>query len=216
MSSPPFIVVEGVEGAGKTTQVRLLSAWFGEIGVDHVAAREPGGTSVGEAVRTVLLEQREGGMPPETELLLMLGARSVFVREVVDPALRRGQVVLADRFELSTFAYQGYGRGLDLGEVRRLNAFATGGRRPDLTVVLDLPVADGVRRQAREGSAPDRIEQEGVSFLERVGAGYRALAVEMDGVRLVDAGRGVAEIQAELQGVLREAFPETFRTRTGS
>lgn len=216
VSRARFIVVEGVEGAGKTTQTRLLSSWLSRVGVEHVTAREPGGTEVGEAIRAVLLEQRAGGMPAETELLLMLGARSVFVREVVEPALRSGRVVIADRFELSTFAYQGFGRGLDLDEVRRLNRFATGGRSPDLTVVLDVPVADGARRQARDGSDRDRIEQEGAVFLQKVRDGYRALADGSPDVRLIDGRGEVDAVHAQLTTLLTESFPETFSGETGS
>ncbi len=216
MSRARFIVVEGVEGAGKTTQVRLLSAWMTARGIAHVTAREPGGTGVGEAIRSVLLAQRDEGVPPETELLLMLGARAAFVREIVTPALTRGEVVLADRFELSTFAYQGYGRGLDLDDIGRLNAFATGGLTPDLTVVLDLPVADGVSRQAREGSAPDRIEGEGAPFLERVRRGYQELAAREGRVRMIDARGEAPVIHRRLLGVLAEACPETFSVPAGS
>ena len=127
MSPPRFVVLEGVEGSGKSTQVRLLSAWLAEMGVAHATTREPGGTAVGEAIRGVLLDRDGLEMPPETELLLVLAARAAFVRDVVRPALERGETVLADRFDLSTFAYQGFGRGLDLETVRRLNEFATGG-----------------------------------------------------------------------------------------
>jgi dTMP kinase len=211
-----FIVVEGVEGAGKTTQVGLLSSWMTARGIPHVTAREPGGTGVGEAIRSVLLEHREGGVPPETELLLMLGARAAFVREIVRPALARGEVVLADRFELSTFAYQGYGRGLDLEDIARLNAFATGGLTPDLTIVMDLPVSEGVSRQAREGAEPDRIEGEGVAFLDRVRRGYQELAAREGRVRMIDA-RGEAEvIHRRLRALLGECLPETFSVSSGS
>lgn len=216
MSRARFIVVEGVEGAGKTTQARLLSSWMTARGIAHVVAREPGGTGVGEAIREVLLARRAEGMPAETELLLMLAARAAFVRGVVEPALARGEVVLADRFELSTFAYQGYGRGLDLDDIDRLNTFATGGRSPDLTIVMDLPVAEGVSRQARDGATPDRIEGEGAAFLERVRRGYQELAQRHGAVRMIDA-RGEAEvIHRRLKGVLADTFPETFSAPAGS
>lgn len=208
-----FVVLEGVEGAGKTTQVRLLSAWLEAAGVEHVSAREPGGTPVGEAVRGVLLEQRELDVPAETELLLMLAARAAFVRQVVVPALERGTVVLADRFDLSTFAYQGWGRGLDLDEVRRLNDFATGGLRPDLYVILDLPVDEGARRQEREGKDPDRIEREGGGFMERVRRGYRELAAREGRARTVDARGAPERVHARIREVLGQAFPETFGRR---
>lgn len=211
-----FVVLEGVEGVGKTTQIARLSAWLTDAGVAHVTAREPGGTEVGEAIRGVLLAPREATVPAETELLLMLAARAAFVREVVQPALATGQTVLADRFDLSTFAYQGHGRGLDLDEVRRLNAFATGGLRPDLTLVLDLPAAEGVARKEGTGVPLDRIEGAGRPFLERVAAGYRTLAAADPTARVIDARGTPDEVHRRLRGVLVDTFPETFPGGKGS
>lgn len=208
--TPRFIVLEGVEGSGKSTQIRLLSAWLTELGVEHVTAREPGGTGVGEAIRGILLDREELEIPPETELLLMLAARSAFVREIVEPALRAGRIVLADRFDFSTFAYQGYGRGLGLETVRPVNAFATGGREPDLYVVLDLPAEEGAVRQAREGKTLDRIEKAGAGFLERVREGYRELAEREGRAQLVNARGTPEEVHARIRGLLQATFPETF------
>ncbi len=205
-----FIVLEGVEGAGKSTQARALSRWMGELGLPHTLAREPGGTPVGEAIRRVVLDRGGLTMPPETELLLILAARAAFVREVVLPALERGEIVLADRFDLSTFAYQGFGRGLDLPEVRRANAFATGGLAPDLYLVLDLPVEEGLGRKGG-GRGVDRIEGEGAAFLSRVREGYRSLALTEAGARVVDARGEPGAVEAALRGILTERFPETFR-----
>ena len=209
MKSGLFIVLEGVEGAGKSTQARLLSEWFQELGLSHTLAREPGGTPVGEAIRRVVLDRGELTMPPETELFLILGARAAFVQDVVRPALEDGQVVLADRFDLSTFAYQGFGRGLDLGQVREANAMATGGLSPDLYLVLDLAVEVGLERKggARDG---DRIEREGVTFLSRVREGYLALAEDVQAVRLIQAGGSSLEVQESIRRALVEEFPETF------
>ncbi|MDT8370025.1 MAG: dTMP kinase [Longimicrobiales bacterium] len=207
-----FIVLEGVEGAGKSTQVRLLAAWLQSMGIAHTCAREPGGTPVGEAIRGVLLEARELDIPPETELFLMLGARAAFVRDVVRPALERGEVVIADRFDLSSLAYQGYGRGLDLDTVRRLNEVATGGLRPDAWIVLDVPVIEGRERQRADGKAPDRIEAAGISFLKRVREGYLEL-VEAEGRAHALDGRGDADrVHTRIRGLLTDLFPETFRT----
>jgi dTMP kinase len=210
MSRGRFIVLEGVEGAGKTTQARLLSAWLDAASVPHVVAREPGGTEVGEAIRGVLLDRRELDVPAETELLLMLAARAAFVRGVVEPALAEGKVVLADRFDWSTFAYQGYGRGLDLDDVRRLNAFATGDVAADLYVVLDLPVVEGAARQARQGKDHDRIEREGAAFLERVRHGYRVLCAAEGPALVVDAQGAPGDVHARVRRGLHGAFPETF------
>jgi dTMP kinase len=202
-----LVVLEGVEGAGKTTQVARLAEWLTESGIPHSVAREPGGTPVGEAIRSVLLDRVELDVPPPTELLLILAARSAFVRKVVRPALERGEVVLADRYEPSTLAYQGYGRGLDLGEIQRLNAFATGGLEADLTVVLDVPVETGLARQAREGKDADRMERGGRAFLERVRTGYRELAARDSRTVLVDA-RGSSD---EVHGVVRKSVEACLR-----
>ncbi len=205
-----FIVLEGGEGVGKTTQAALVSGWLGELGVDHVLAREPGGTPVGEVIREVVLGRTDLEMPPETELFLILAARAAFVRDVVRPALEAGKVVLADRFALSTLAYQGYGRGLDLDEVRKAVELATGGLSPDLYVVLDLPAEEGARRQLQEGKERDRIEAEGVGFMERVRSAYLQLAASEPRVRTVSAAGPAEEVHRRIRAVLQSAFPETF------
>jgi len=205
-----FIVLEGGEGVGKTTQVALLSGWMAQAEIPHVTAREPGGTPVGEAIREVVLGRAELDVPPETELLLILAARAAFVRDVVRPALEAGKVVLADRFALSTLAYQGYGRGLDLGQVRSGIEFATGGLRPDLYVVLDLPADAGAERQRRAGTDPDRIERAGSSFLERVREGYLTLAATEPGVAVLPASSTAEEVHRRIRDLLRGRFPETF------
>jgi len=205
-----FIVLEGGEGVGKTTQAALLSAWFTGLGVDHILAREPGGTPVGEIIREVVLGRTDLEMPPETELFLILAARAAFVRDIVRPALEAGKVVLADRFSLSTLAYQGYGRGLDLDEVRKAIALATGGLSPDLYVVLDLPAEEGADRQLKEGKVRDRIESEGVGFMERVRSAYLELAASEARVRTVTASGPAEEVHRRIQAEVRSAFPETF------
>ena len=205
-----FLVLEGVEGAGKTTQVRLLSRWMAGHRIAHRIGREPGGTRVGEAIRRVLLDAPGTEIPAETELLLLLAARVAFVRDVVRPALMRGEVMIADRFELSSFAYQGCGRGLDPDAVRALNAFATGAVRPDLTLVLDLPVAAGLARQTRAGKARDRIEEEGEAWLERVREAYRTLAAGDGRVRLIDASGTEADVGRVVRKTVEDALPESF------
>lgn len=210
LTPPRFIVLEGVEGSGKSTQIRLLSAWLAGMEVPHTSTREPGGTAVGEAIRGVLLDRDGLEMPAETELMLMLAARAAFVREVVSPALARGETVLADRFDLSTFAYQGFGRGLDLEQVKQMNAFATGGVEPDLYLVLDLPAEEGTQRQARDGKTLDRIEKAGTGFLQRVREGYRVLSEGEGRVQVVNARGTPEEVHARLRGLLQGNFPETF------
>lgn len=209
MTKGLFIVLEGVEGAGKSTQARYLSEWFEALGLSHTLAREPGGTPVGEAIRSIVLDRGDLAMPSETELFLILGARAAFVQDVVRPALESGKVVLADRFDLSTFAYQGYGRGLDLARVEEANAMATGGLRPDAYLVLDLPVETGLERKGGVESG-DRIEKEGISFLTKVQEGYRALARDLPGARMIEALGRPEEVQGAIRRALEEMFPETF------
>jgi dTMP kinase len=180
-----------------------------ELGVPHILAREPGGTPVGEAIRGIVLNRGEMDMPSETELFLILGARAAFVRDVVLPALADGKVVLADRFDLSTFAYQGHGRGLDLDRVREANALATGGLKPHLTLVLDLPVEVGMERKGG-GKDGDRIEKAGEEFLRRVREGYQRLATDDPTIRVLHAEVPPEELQTTLRRTLRETFPGTF------
>lgn len=206
----PFIVLEGVEGAGKTTQVLRLAGWLEELGVPHVTTREPGGTPVGEAIRSVVLDRTDLDVPPVSEMLLILAARAAFVRDIVQPAIEAGRLVLADRYSLSTLAYQGYGRGLDLDDVRRAVRTATGGLRPDLYLLLDVPLEVGVERRKREGRSPDRVEREGADFFERVRAGYLAEARRDETVVRIDAVGTPEEVAARVKEVVTASFPETF------
>lgn len=209
-----FLVLEGIEGAGKTTQLQRISRWFDELEIAHVVAREPGGTEVGEEIREILLDRRHDSLPVESELFLMLAARAIFVRRLVEPALQRGDLVLADRYDLSTLAYQGYGRGLELDVVRRANRLATGGLVADLYLLLDVEVEEGVSRQRREGKEEDRIEGAGLDFLRRVRDGYRELAGREERVERIEARGSVSEVQGRLRSALRTRFPETF-SRSG-
>lgn len=208
-----FIVFEGVEGSGKSTQAALLGEWLAERGVPHVVTREPGGTALGEEIRSLLLEG--GAVPARAELLLVLAARAVFVEEVVQPALAAGRVVVCDRYALSTLAYQGYGRGLPLETVRELNAFATAGLRPDLTLVLDVPVATGEARRARAGRAADRIERAGAAFHARVAEAYRLLPESEPGVVRLDGTAGIEAVRTTVLETLGRRFPETFPMAAG-
>lgn len=201
-----FVVLEGIEGSGKSTQARLLAEWLAAGGVQGVWTREPGGTPLGEEIRRLLLDS--GEVAPRAELLLMLAARAALIDAVVRPALGRGEVVVADRFDLSTLAYQAYGRGLPLAEVEQLNAFATTGVRPDVTIVLDVPQSAGEARRAGRGSA-DRIEREARSFHTRVGEAYRLLG-ERAGIDVIDGTADIAEVQRRIRKLLATRFPETF------
>ena len=184
---------------------------MGHLGLHVTSTREPGGTAVGEAVRAVLLDRSDLEIPAETELMLMLAARAAFVRQVVRPALAQGGVVLADRFSLSTLAYQGYGRGLDLDQVRSLDAFARNGVEPDLTLLLDLPPGEGARRQRAAGKGRDRMERAGEEFHDRVADGYRELArAGGERIRALDALGTPDAVHERVRGALRQAFPGTF------
>jgi dTMP kinase len=209
-----FIVLEGVEGSGKSTQARLLSEWLTERGVAHIVTREPGGTRVGEQIRRALLHGGDD-VPARTELLLMLAARAAFVDGVVAPALARGDVVIADRYELSSLAYQGYGRGLSLDEVRRSNAFATGGLAPDVTIVLELAPEAGAAPRAAAGAAADRIERAGEAFHREVARAYRLLSESERNVEVVAGSGAAADVHASILRILARRFPETFRMAEG-
>jgi dTMP kinase len=202
-----FLAFEGVEGSGKTTQVRLLAEHLRARGLDVVTAREPGSTPLGERVRETVLMDVSLHVPARSELFLMLAARAAFVDQVVRPAVERGAVVIADRFELSTLAYQGAGRGLELEQVRACNAFATAGLAPHATLLLDLDPEEGARRQRAEGKDPDRLEREDPGFHLRVARGYRELAGRVSGVLSVDAAGDPAQVHGRILAALGERFP---------
>lgn len=208
-----FVVFEGVEGAGKSTQVRLLSRFLEERGVRHVVKREPGGTELGETLRQLLLHEESLSAP--AELLLLLAARAQLIERVVRPELESGAMVLVDRYELSTLAYQGYGRGIPLEEIRRLNCFATGGLRPDVTFLLDVSPELGAERRRLTGRGADRIEGAGDAFHRRVAEAYHLLAKEEPGVIPLDGTGAPEEVHSRIVCRLRESCPETLGAGTG-
>src|SRR5215213_8351777 len=189
-----FLAFEGVEGSGKTTQAARVAEHLRERRVPVIVAREPGTTPLGERVRGLVLDSPDLSIPARSELFLLLAARAAFVDQVVRPALEEGKVVIADRFELSTLAYQGAGRGLPPEEILRANRFATGGLFPDATLLLELDPEEGATRQARAARPKDRLESEGRDFSRRVAAGYLDLAGRVDGLMRVDARGSVQEI----------------------
>ncbi len=190
-----FIVVEGLEGAGKTTAIHTIKQCLQDFVSDIVLTREPGGTRIGEAVRQLIKEKIEGEtLDPRSELLLLYAARVQLVEQVIRPALNRGDWVLADRFELSTFAYQGGGRGLDQGMIAKISAFCLQDFKPDLIFYLDLSPEQGLYRVTNRGTA-DRIEQESLSFFTRIQQSYRQLVQTMTNVIVIDASQPLEIVQ---------------------
>ncbi len=193
-----FITVEGGEGAGKTSNLAFIREFLEGQGLEVVFTREPGGTALGEELRELLLGHEHDGMSSDAELLLMFAARAEHVAAVIKPALARGAWVLCDRFTDATYAYQGGGRGLDRRRIADLEQWVQGDLRPDLTLLLDLPVAQGLERAGRR-SEPDRFEREQMGFFERVRAAYLGLAREHpERMRVVDASLALARVQSQL------------------
>jgi len=198
-----FITFEGTEGCGKSTQLSLLADHLRRQGLQVRITREPGGCPISDAIRQILLDPSSAGMDPQTELFLYAAARAQHMAEVILPALSRGEIVLCDRFTDATLAYQGYGRGLDLEAVRALNRDATGGREPDLTLLLDIPLETGLTRAITRNSDADmdegRFEQEALSFHRRVREGYLALARSEQRFRVVPATGSIDEVAQRIR-----------------
>ena len=211
-----FIVLEGGEGVGKTTQWRRVADHLAAAGHDVVALREPGGTPAGDALRAVLLDPTSA-LAPETEALLFAASRAQLVRHVITPAMHRGAVVLVDRFLLSTYAYQGRGRSLSVDSLRAVNAFATGGLAPDLTLVLSLPLDEAMARMHARGSA-DRMEREEDAFHRRVRAAFddalllvwQAQHPEIGPVIAVDAAGDAEVVTERCLAALATQWPHRF------
>ena len=208
-----FVTFEGGDGSGKTTQIRALENYLSTQGRLCVVTREPGGTSLGRLIRDVLLQVGEHEIAPTTELFLYLADRAQHVREVIAPALEAKKIVLCDRFTDSTLAYQGYGRGIDLGQLKQLNAMADGCVRPNLTFLLDCPPTLGLartgERQAQAGQArEDRFEHEKREFHEKVRAGFLELAAaEPLRFRVIDASLSVEEVTLEIRKIIDRELP---------
>ena len=201
-----FIVFEGVEGAGKTTHLRRLSRRLDQLGVAHVVVREPGGTPAGERIRDIILDPG-AELFSETELLLLLAARAEFVRRVVQPALERGELVLGDRYELSTLAYQGAARGIGMDRVREINAFATAGLKPDGTVLLRVDPESG---RGRKTDAADRMERESVAFHRAVADAYDELAETEPEVIPINSGDTPDAVHRRIWEELSSRWPGRF------
>jgi len=207
-----LISFEGGDGSGKTTQLKLLDNYLASRGKLCLSTREPGGTTLGEMIRKILLEAGKVEIASPTELFLYLADRAQHVHEIIRPALASGRLVLCDRFTDSTLAYQGYGRGVDLDMLRRLNQVASHGITPDVTFLLDCPVEVGLSRTAQRnmnlksgGSREDRFEQERADFHERVRRGFLELArAEPQRIYVLDASRPTEEVHHEIKKIVDE------------
>ena len=196
-----FLTVEGIEGVGKTTQVSHIARALQERGVTPVMTREPGGTPLAESIRKLVLHADAEVVPPMAELLLMFAARAVHLTNFIEPHLRAGRWVICDRFTDATYAYQGAGRGMSEEAIGSLETLVQGLRRPDLTLLLDVPVKTGLQRAQRRdaGKTQDRFERERAEFFERVRAGYLARArAAPQRIVVIDAARSVAEVSAQI------------------
>jgi dTMP kinase len=206
-----FITLEGLEGAGKSTQIATVQGIVQGAGFEVVVTREPGGTPLAERIRELALSPREESVPPLAELLLMFAARCLHLDGLVRPALARGAWVICDRFTDASIAYQGGGRGVSLELIRTLAQAAHGDLWPDLTLLLDLEPGVGLARAGRRGAA-DRFEREELKFFERVRASYLALAREApERIEIIDAGRSPNEVAADVEGRVRHLLMEHGR-----
>lgn len=195
MTQGLFITFEGADGCGKTTQLKLLAEYLQKNGVDVLVTREPGAKGLGEKLRDILLNY-DGVVSDRCEAFLFLADRAQHIDTIVAPAVDAGKVVLCDRHIDSTAAYQGYGRGQDIVQINNLNMIATGGRKPDLTIVFDI---DAETSLARVGSAKDRMESSGIEFFNRVRDGYlKIAALEPNRIKVLDATKSIDEVQQDV------------------
>ncbi len=197
-----FITLEGGEGAGKSTQMAYVEACLKKAGKSVCVTREPGGTALSESIRELLLDHRQSAMDADTELLLMFAARAQHLAELIRPALDAGQWVLCDRFTDATYAYQGGGRGIDTRRIAALEDWVQGELRPDLTLLLDLPIDVGMSRAGERGEL-DRFEREQQDFFERVRKTYLEMAEQFPKrYRVIDASQNIEQVQAQIDAVL--------------
>lgn len=213
-----FISLEGIEGAGKSTQADLLAGYLKKKGLKVLKTAEPGGTLISSRIREILLSPECRGMDPLTELLLYNAARVQHIKEVILPALQKGEIVITDRFSDSTVAYQGYGRGIDMALIDSLDRVSTNRLRPDITILLDTDVETGLRRN-REIKKSDRIESEDISFHNRVRKGFISMADnEPDRIHLINCSEDTDAVQKKIRSVvdkfLQLSGMEGVRART--
>ncbi len=194
-----FITLEGPEGSGKTSKIAPLADFIRQRGYKVLATREPGGTAIGDKVRSILTDLANTNMAPRAEVLLFQSSRAQLVEQVIRPALQAGEIVICDRYADSTLAYQGYGQGGDLNQLRNLVEYATGGLKPDLTLLLDLEVEEGLRRKQSNNVEWNRLDAYALAYHQRVRQGYLSMAQkEPERWVLIDASQPSSAVQAEL------------------
>lgn len=212
-----FITLEGPEGSGKSTQARLLHAHLIERGLDAVLTREPGGTRIGEQIRAIVHSHHNAELEATAECLLYNAARAQIVGEIIRPALRQGKIVISDRYSDSTLAYQGYGRQLDLAQVRRVIEFATGGLEPDLTFYIDVSIQEGIARRVHgqhRGDEFNRMDAQSREFYDRVWQGYETLIrAEPGRWRRINGALSIEQVHLELVHVLDLALEQNHGSR---
>ena len=202
--SGKFITIEGTEGAGKSTNLSSIEKVLNDFDISYIVTREPGGTAVGEELRSVLLKNESINISGQTELLLMFASRMQHINDVIKPALKLNKWVICDRFTDASYAYQGYGRQLNLSFISSLEDLVHPDLQPDLTLILDVPVNIAMSRVYNRGNL-DRFEQEDVAFFNRVRAGYKEIAKNnIDRCREIDASKDLAEVQAEVMQIIRD------------
>lgn len=200
-----FVTFEGADGSGKTTQIALLAEFLREKGFSVLTTREPGGTPIGDQIRTCLHDVRNTAMTPEAEILLYSASRAQLVQEVIRPALDAGHIVLCDRYADSTMAYQGYGRGLNRADLAQITRFATGDLKPDLTILLDMEAEAGIQRRSKGGDEMNRMDLQTAAFYRRVREGYLTMAAaEPQRWLIIDADRAVDEVQCDIRKAVQE------------
>ena len=200
-----FITFEGPDGSGKTTQLNMLLPILEKAGLDVVRTREPGGTDIGDQIRSVIMDMKNKSMHPRTEILLFNASRAQLVEELIRPSLAAGKIILCDRYADSTMAYQGYGHGLDRQALNNLLEFATGGLKPDLTLLFDISAEAGLRRRLTNHDEWNRMDDYALQFHERVRSGYREMAAkEPERWVVIDADRSPEAVHEEVVSILKE------------
>ena len=199
-----FITLEGIEGAGKSTMVSFIEDFLTKDGHDVIKTREPGGTKIGEQIRTILLKNENNNLTVDAELLLIFAARAQHIKEIITPALNSGKIILCDRFIDASYAYQGGGRGIDTSRINLLEKWMQSNLTPDLTLLFDLDVSIGMTRSQKR-SVPDRFEQEKNIFFEKVRACYLKRAEnEPDRFRIINSGLPLQKVEDEITAILRK------------